>query len=95
MRIEFDVELMERDGLPQARVSRNKAWDLVDYLAQQRVHVTYSFESERLLVNFHHMTMDAARHLINTWQHATEREAVQHAALPKHDQWLVGTRYSA
>jgi len=91
---EPEVELMERGGLPQARVARGKAWDLVDYLANQRVQVTYSFEAERLLVNFHHMTLDSARQCIQDWEAASQREAAQHAAPSDHaKQWMVGSRH--
>jgi len=94
MRPEHDVELTERGGVPQARVTRENAWDLVDYLANQRVQVTYSFEAERLLVNFHHMTLDCARQLIHDWERCAEREAAQHAAPPdRANQWLVGSRH--
>jgi hypothetical protein len=96
MPIDYKVQLMERGGVPQARVDSGCAWDLVDYLANQRVQVTYSFEAERLLVNFHHMNFDTARDLLDTWQHAAERDAAEHAQAhhPDHaDQWLVGNRH--
>jgi hypothetical protein len=98
MHVEIEVELTERGGVPQARVSREKAWDLVDYLANQRVQVTYSFEAERLLVNFHHMSVQSARELLDHWQQAAEREASQlaHSSHQDHaDQWLVGAKRNA
>jgi hypothetical protein len=77
MHLEFALELLERDGRPQVRVPAGKAWDLVEYLAQQRVQVTYSFEAGRLLVRFTHMSLDRVRELLEDWQHAAERELAE------------------
>jgi hypothetical protein len=94
MRVDFDVGLLDREGMPQAHVPAARAWDLVDYLAQQRVQVTYSFEAERLVVNFHHMSMDSARDILDVWQHTGDHENAEHGPLPSSDRWVVGTRHS-
>jgi hypothetical protein len=92
MTTDVQVVLAEETGMPTVRVSRELAWDLVEYLATQRVHVTYSFESERLVVCFDHMELAGAQLVVDCWrnsrrpQAATEGNAVSHA-----NQWLVGT----
>lgn len=95
MRVDSDsIELASHAGLPQARVPAENAWDLVDYLAQQRVQVTYSFEADRLIVNFHHMGIENARCILESWQHSSEREMADIENHPSNDQWLVGRRHA-
>jgi len=73
MRQEIELELSDNQE-PVARVPCDAAWDLIEFLANQRAHVQYSFQETRVVVRFHHMSMEAAKQLLEMWSRSGERE---------------------
>jgi len=65
---------MSETGVPFVRIPGEIAWDFVEYLSNQRVHVLYSFEESRVVVRFNHTDMRTARELVDMWVHAEKRE---------------------
>jgi hypothetical protein len=56
-----------------AHVPGDAAWDLVEYLANQRVHVQYSFEASHVVVRFPHANMASAAELLERWSQESAR----------------------
>ena len=70
---DIELELSEKQE-PVARVPCDAAWDLVEYLANQRAHVQYSFEESRVIVRFLHTSLATASQLLEMWRQSGMRE---------------------
>jgi len=70
---EIELELSEKQE-PVARIPCDAAWDLVEYLANQRAHVQYSFEESRVIVRFPHTSLATASQLLEMWRQSGMRE---------------------
>jgi hypothetical protein len=86
-----DIKLEMSDGKPVVRVPGEVAWDLVEYLSNQRIHVMYSFEEARVVVRFNHIDMRTAADLLDTWIHAEQREEALRSR-PREAAALAGAR---
>ena len=75
MKTKQEIELeLSGSQEPIARVPCDAAWDLIEYLANQRVHVQYSFEESRVVVRFPHLSLASASQLLEMWKLSGVRE---------------------
>jgi len=72
-RQDFELEISENQE-PVARIPCDSAWDLIEYLANQRAHVQYSFEESRVIVRFPHTSLATASQLLEMWRMSSVRE---------------------
>jgi hypothetical protein len=63
----FEIQPAQNETCPQAAVPNEYVWDLVEYLALQRVMATYVYLADRFVVTFLHMDHDAAERLLEEW----------------------------
>jgi hypothetical protein len=70
----FEIEPAQNETCPRAAVSNNDVWDLVEYLAIQRVMVTYTYSADRFIVTFPHLDHEAACRLLDEWEESYLRE---------------------
>ena len=69
------IELQQSEkGDPVVRVPGDVAWDLVEYLSNQRIHAVYSFEESRVVVRLDHITMSTAADLLDVWMRSEQRD---------------------
>jgi hypothetical protein len=83
MKTKQEIELNMEGQEPVARVPCDAAWDLVEYLANERVHVQYSFEESRVVVRFHHLSLAAVQQLLDRWCTSGHYEDAYRAARAK------------
>jgi hypothetical protein len=70
----FQLDDVHHFTSPQATVPNSYVWDLVEYLAIQRVMVTYTYSDDGFVVTFLHMDRDAAQKLLDEWATSYFRE---------------------
>ena len=74
---------------PKAYIPSDVAWDLVEYLSNQRVPATYSYEEFHVIVSFGYMDLQAVCALLDKWVHV-ENELDSHMGKTRLD-LLVAT----
>ncbi len=67
MNVKLEVWVSERSGLAYTRVPGHIMWELVEYLAAQRVEVLYGYTADGFSVTFPRMNERAAQQLLDTW----------------------------
>jgi hypothetical protein len=67
MNEKLTVWVSERTGLAFTRVPGHSMWELVEYLAAQRVNVSYGYSTEGFTVTFQRMSMLSAQRLLDAW----------------------------
>jgi hypothetical protein len=72
----IEIRMAEKTGIPYALVPEDAMWSLVEYLAVQRVQVSYSYQDGRFSVCFPHLTAEPAQQLLDDW-HAFERASLE------------------
>jgi hypothetical protein len=70
----FQIDSVHHFTSPQATVPSNYVWELVEYLAIQRVMATYTYSDDGFVVTFLHMDRDAAQRLLDEWARSFLRE---------------------
>ena len=90
MRQEIHIELTDEAGIPVARVPHELAWDLVDYLSNQRLAVTYRYQEAHVIAYFHHSDRASVQKLLDSWSLATPAATAPPHRMPHLDRWLVG-----
>jgi hypothetical protein len=57
----------DEKGLPMVQVPSQMLWDMVEYLAEQRLAVHYSYAGDNFEVRFLRMNVAAVRQTLNDW----------------------------
>lgn len=85
-------ELKDECGVPTARIPAAHSWSLVEYLGFQRIHASYSFHLDRLVVRFHNMDFHAAEAMVSEWAlHETPLPEEKPQSSHLHP-WMTGIR---
>ena len=90
MKHEIHIELTDEAGIPVARVPHELAWDLVDYLSNQRLCVTYRYQESHVVAYFHHTDRAIVQKLLDSWSLAAPAPSAATQRMPHLDRWLVG-----
>ena len=69
----LQVRVSEINQLPYALVPRGAMWSLVEFLAFQRIRVTYSYFPSYFTVTFLNMSVEAAQQVLDDWGRMEEK----------------------
>jgi len=67
MSAKLEVRIAERTGLAFTCVPSDAMWELVEYLAAQRIEVLYGYTADGFTVTFQRMGGKAAQRLLDVW----------------------------
>ena len=81
MNVKLEVRISERTGRPFTCVPGDAMWELVEYLAAQRVEVLYGYTADGFTVTFQRMGPSAAQRLLDAWAAADIFDAAYQEAL--------------
>ncbi len=82
---EVPVQVVEHDGVPEAKVSCENMWDLVEYLSFQRMHVKYDFKQNFFTVSFPNQSCQRSQEILNEW---AARRASKPVSNGGRDMWV-------
>jgi hypothetical protein len=81
------IEVVEHDGVPEAQVSCDSMWDLVEYLSFQRMHVKYDFKQSYFTVSFPNQSRQRTQEILDEWS-ARRAQRSASPATESRDVWM-------